>query len=438
MSSEWPAISLDELTDGTTITYGVIKPGNECVDGVKFIRGGDVVAGQILSAQLRTITPEVSQQYSRTLLQGGELLVSLVGNPGEVALVPPSLKGANIARQVGLVRVDAAKADANYIQYFLRSKIGRDGLLAHSKGSVQQVINLKDLKSVKVPLPPIKVQRSVAGLMQALDDRITLLRETNATLEAIAAALFKSWFVDFDPVRAKMEGRIPEGMDEATAALFPDSFEESELGLVPRGWTWGALSDFATFQNGHAFKSKDWTDTGHPVIKIGDVKSGIIDLSNCSRVSQRNVIGLERFRLKRGDLLVSMTGYVGETGLVPAVEPDAYLNQRVGRISTKGGYSDLGYVYCAVRSAAFKEFTEAHSHGSAQANVSGSSLMAFPVATPSASVMKCFNCLLASVLETILLNYEQSKTLSNLRDTILPRLISGTLRLNDSLPNSKN
>lgn len=121
MSSEWPAIPLDELTDGTTITYGVVKPGDECPNGVKFVRGGDVIAGRILTSQLRTITTDVSQQYARTLLHGGELLVSLVGNPGEVALVPASLKGANIARQVGLVRIDPAKADANYVQEPVRN-----------------------------------------------------------------------------------------------------------------------------------------------------------------------------------------------------------------------------------------------------------------------------------------------------------------------------
>ena len=164
MSYEWPQVSLDDLTDGSAITYGVVKPGEESVDGVRFVRGGDVIAGRIQVAQLRTITKEISQQYSRTLLRGGELLISLVGNPGEVALVPPELKGANIARQVGLVRLDAQKAYPNYVQYFLRSRFGRDLLLAHSKGSVQQVINLADLKSVRVPLPPMQVQVAVADL----------------------------------------------------------------------------------------------------------------------------------------------------------------------------------------------------------------------------------------------------------------------------------
>ena len=283
-------------------------------------------------------------------------------------------------------------------------------------------------------------------MLGSLDDRITLLRETNATLEASAQALFKSWFVDFDPVRAKAEGRQPEGaiqgcmsaaegrmpkaaMDATTAARFPDSFEESELGLVPKGWRAGVLSDLASFQNGYAFKSQDWVDTGHPVVKIGDVKPGLIDFSGCSRVAPTTVVGLERFKLSRGDLLVGMTGYVGQTGLVPRIEPDAYINQRVGRLVTRAGLSDIGMVYCAVRDPAYKVYAESQSHGSAQANVSGAALLAYPLVIPRPDVLCSFNRIVEPLLESILANHEQAQTLTQLRDTLLPRLISGQLRL---------
>jgi type I restriction enzyme S subunit len=116
-------------------------------------------------------------------------------------------------------------------------------------GSTIPLINLSVLKSLPIPVPPLGVQNAIVSVLSALDDRITLLRETNAILEAIAQALFKSWFVDFDPVHAKAQGITPEGMDEATAALFPDSFEESELGLVPKGWKVGELSDVVALRN---------------------------------------------------------------------------------------------------------------------------------------------------------------------------------------------
>ena len=141
------------------------------------------------------------------------------------------------------------------------------------------------------------------------------------------------------------------------------------------------------------------------------------------------VSGLERFKLSRGDLLVGMTGYVGETGLVPRIEPHAYINQRVGRLVTRAGLSDIGMVYCAVRDSAYKSYAESQSHGSAQANVSGAALLAYPVVIPPPEVLCSFNRIVEPLFESILSNYEQAQTLNKLRDTLLPRLISGQLRL---------
>ena len=115
--------------------------------------------------------------------------------------------------------------------------------IAESRSGTFPQITFDSISHFPIPVPPDIEQKRLAEFFDALDDRITLLRETNATLEAIAQALFKSWFIDFDPVRAKLEGRAPEGMDEATAALFPDAFEESELGLVPRGWKVGRVAE---------------------------------------------------------------------------------------------------------------------------------------------------------------------------------------------------
>jgi len=203
MAVDWPNTPLSDLTNpDTPVTYGVVKPGAEDPDGVLFIRGGDISDGRVLTEQLRTITREVSQQYRRTQLRGGEIVVSLVGNPGQVAIMPESLKGANIARQAGLVRL-RDNVDARFVKYFLISAIGQEALGAHSRGSVQQVINLRDLKTVRVPTPPLREQRAIAQILGTLDDKIELNRRMNETLEAIARALSKSWFVDFDPVRAK-------------------------------------------------------------------------------------------------------------------------------------------------------------------------------------------------------------------------------------------
>lgn len=134
-------------------------------------------------------------------------------------------------------------ANPKFISHCLRLPDTKDWLVRHAVGATMPNLNTGILSDVPINLPPISVQREIAAILGSLDDRITLLRETNTTLEAIAQALFKSWFVDFDPVHAKMQGRPPDGMIDATAALFPDSFEETELGAVPKGWKWKPLND---------------------------------------------------------------------------------------------------------------------------------------------------------------------------------------------------
>ena len=229
----WNSIPLEGLTEEETpITYGVVKPGEE--GDVPFVRGGDIAGGQVLMDQLRTIGRDVSQQYRRTLLRGGEILVSLVGNPGQIAIAPPSLAGANIARQVGLVRLKPG-IDTRFVSYFLQSREGQNSLWAQSLGSVQQVINLRDLKTVKVPLPPLAEQKAIAAVLGALDDKIELNRRMNATLEAMARALFQSWFVDFDPVRAKLDGRQPP----ASTPPPPPSFRI--ISIIPNA-NWSLLA----------------------------------------------------------------------------------------------------------------------------------------------------------------------------------------------------
>ena len=426
---EWNIVPLEQLLrDVKGIAVGVMYPGQDTPGGVPLIKVGDIKNGLIQQKPTFCISPETNNEYKRTQLEGDELLITLVGNPGECVVVQPHMAGWNPARAIAVLKLEKPQL-RTYLKTVLESAASKHLIDAVLNTTVQKTLNLKDIRQLPIPMPPESIIKGISSLSESLTDRIALLRETNATLEAIAQALFKSWFVDFDPVHAKARGEPPQGMDDATAALFPDSFEESELGMIPKGWRVGSLADVASFQNGYAFKSKDWVETGHPVVKIGDVKPGIIDFSGCSYVTAETTTGLSRFKLERGDLLVGMTGYVGETGLVPDVEPHAYLNQRVGRIATKAKLADLGFVYCLARNPAFKMYAEAQSHGSAQANVSAAALQNYPVIIPTQPVLDYMNGILSSMLEQILSNHEQAQTLAQLRDTLLPKLISGQLRL---------
>ncbi len=191
---------LEELTElGSPITYGVVKPGPE--GGVPFVRGGDISHGKVRIGNLRTITKDVSEQYSRTLLRGGEILVSLVGQPGQVAVAPQGLSGANIARQVGMVRTKEG-CNTDYIALYLRSPRGQTELGSYEGGSVQQVINLRDLRRVRIPLPnqrtqieicetAVKVERQSAKLNASYVRRLEYLADLKQSLlhSAITGAL---------------------------------------------------------------------------------------------------------------------------------------------------------------------------------------------------------------------------------------------------------
>ncbi|MGA4045157.1 restriction endonuclease subunit S [Ralstonia nicotianae] len=425
MSSNWRTFKLEEV--GRIVTGKTPKGGVPEFDGndVPFVTPPDFNGSKWISNSIRAISNAGAESVKNSIIPSRSVLVTCIGSDMGKTAIARSRCVTN--QQINSLIIDESRFSPEFIYYNL--SLRKAEIRGLAGGSAQPILNKSAFGQISFCAPALAEQLLIVEALCPLDDRIALLREANATLEAIAQALFKSWFVDFDPVHAKQEGRAPEGMDEATAALFPDAFEESGFGLVPRGWRYGTLADLATYQNGYAFKTKDWQDFGHPVVKIGNVKPGVIDIAGASCVGSHVVDGLDRFGLKRGDLLVGMTGYVGETGLVPEIQPAAYLNQRVGRIATKDGIADVGFVYCLVRNPSYKDHAEAKSHGSAQANVSGTDLMAFPTSIPSDDVLAVFNGMLHPIVASILSNHERAETLATLRDTLLPRLISGQLCL---------
>ena len=460
--NEWQTLTLADVC--TVITDGAHQSPKTVSRGKPMASVKDLTRFGVDLTSARHIATE---DFEALVKQGckphvGDVLIAKDGNSAldTVCTVDHPLD-AVLLSSVAILRPDPKCLDSVFLKFYLSSPETIDYLKSNfiSGAAIPRVV-LRDFKRAEIRLPSLDVQRRIAGVLQSIDSKIDLNRRVNQTLEAMAQAIFQSWFVDFDPVKAKIaakaEGRDPlraamtaiSGKPDAeldalppeqyeqlaaTAALFPDEMEESEVGEVPKGWSVGTLSNFASFQNGYAFKTKDWTDSGHPVVKIGNVKPGIIDLSGCSLVAHETVNGLDRFALKKGDLLVGMTGYVGETGLVPALYSVAYLNQRVGRISTVNGVSDIGYPFCLVRDPAYKAYAESKAHGSAQANVSGKDLMDYQAVVPDAGVLKIFNAQVAKIINALLSYHEENQSLAALRDTLLPRLLSGELLVADAM-----
>jgi type I restriction enzyme, S subunit len=359
--------------------------------------------------------------------EGGSLrgFFSWQGWSTKIAQVPEKQKFALGQRLYALkLKIDIVEPD--YLFNYLRSPQGLFEILSRGTGTTALGIRLTDLVKIPIPLPNIHTQRKTVKIFPVLERFHDINQSSLDTCNKLIFALLRSWFIDFDPVKAKAEGKLPYGMNKETAALFPDSFEDSELGPIPLGWKLGTLSDIANFQNGYAFKSSDWCDEGIPVIQIGSVKPGFVDINSCAYVAEDCVQGLDKFRLNVGDIVVGMTGYVGETGLVLNSNLTPYLNQRVGRfIPLEKMYHE--FIYANVRNPSFKFHAETFATGSAQANVSGSNLMAYTIVIPPPELMKCFSNLANPMIQQILHSFSTSDIFGNLRDSISPSLMSGEL-----------
>lgn len=429
MAGEWEQVPLSELTDAQTpITYGVVKPGPEDPDGVLFIRGGDIANGRVLTEQLRTITREVSNQYRRTQLRGGEIVVSLVGNPGQVAVVPDSLKGANIARQAGLVRL-RANVDTRFIKYFLGSPKGQEALGAHSLGSVQQVINLRDLKTVVAPCPPLAEQRAIAHILGTLDDKIEVNRRMSDTLEAMAHALFKSWFVDFDPARAKMEGRWQRGqslpgLPAHLYDLFPDRLVDSELGEIPEGWEVRTLGGVLVQRVDRCSPSDETRSRPYVPIECIAARSLLLAESKPGDEAQSSLTGF-----RRGELLFgAMRPYFHKVAIAPF---DGTTRTTVFVLRPRHA-DDFSFATLLLHDEKTIKYATNHSTGSTiPYAVWQGSLETMPIVLPPAVVRKSFDQTVRLLLDHIPPVFFANRILATLRDTLLPKLISGELRVKD-------
>ncbi|MBY0410923.1 MAG: restriction endonuclease subunit S, partial [Burkholderiaceae bacterium] len=295
-----------------------------------------------------------------------------------------------------------------------------------SIGSTQKALTISALKALQIPLPTRVIQDEIVEVLSAISDRITLLRETNATLEAIAQALFKSWFVDFDPVRVKMEGRAPEGMDEATAALFPDALAESELGWVPKGWNTQTFRDTINIIGGGTPKTSnpDFWGGEIPWFSVVDAPNAtdVFVVDTDKHITEAGLNGSSTKLLPTGTTIISARGTVGRLALTG--RPMA-MNQSCYGLLGKAG--DAYFTYFST--TRLVEQLKQRAHGSVFDTITQDTFSGVMVSYPTREVIAAFEVSVEPLMLRLRENLLQSGTLATLRDTLLPRLISGQLRL---------
>lgn len=319
-------------------------------------------------------------------------------------------------------------ADSQFIYYLARSDAFRSYAISRMEGtSGRQRVPTAAVAQYVFNCPPPEERRRIGKFLSSLDDRIALLRETNKTLEAIAQAIFKSWFMDFDPVRAKMEGRQPEGMDEATAALFPNSFEESELGLIPRGWRALPFLETIDVIGGGTPRTSipEYWEGDIPWFSIADapVPTDIWVLETEKNISELGLRESSTKLLPEGTTIISARGTVGRLALTGKAMT---MNQSCYGLRGKSG--DRYHTFFNTKRLV--EILKQHAHGSVFDTITRDTLKKVLVPFPqTTNCLTAFEAEIGPLMERVRLNVESIATLTNLRDTLLPRLISGQLRL---------
>lgn len=398
--------------------------------GVPVIRGQNM-GGKWVSGSFVFVSPEKAGQLEQNKARPGDVVFTQRGTLGQVSIVPASPYAEYVVSQSQMkITLDPNKADAGFIYYLFKSEHQLRYILNSAIQTGVPHTNLGILRKTPVTVPSLKAQKSIAGVLCALDDRITLLRETNSTLEAVAQALFKSWFVDFDPVRAKAEGVDPEGMVAATAALFPASFEESELGFIPTGWEVRPVGELVEgiYDGPHATPVE--SESGPIFLGIKNLTGTCLELANIRHISEDDWSKwTRRVEPTHGDIVFSYEATLGFFAVIPP-EVRCCLGRRLALIRphTENG-AGLFWFHQFI-STPFQQMLDKHTIQGATVN--RIALKAFPrysVLNPPEALKLIFNDLVEPLWATIHSNQAQIKTLTQLRDTLLPRLISGQLRL---------
>ena len=299
-------------------------------------------------------------------------------------------------------------SDLHFLYYIFNSI----DIAGYITGSAQPKLSQQNLNKIKLVIPPLPEQKAIAATLSALDDMIELNNQINKTLEEMAQAIFKSWFVDFEPFK-------------------DGEFEESELGLIPKGWRVGCIGDYVKVKSGFAFKSSWWETSGVPVIKIKEIDNYTINFGDVSYVSEDKAALAKDFRVNGGDLLIAMTGAtIGKFAIVPKMPSFAVVNQRVGKFFLGDNpLEKLGFIYCILKQDNVYKEIVSRGEGSAQPNISPSGIESIKIVLPPERLINEYNQLVMKFFKMIIENTAENALLICLRDTLLPKLMSGEIRV---------
>lgn len=394
--------------------------------GIPLITAKVVKAGRILPPDEFIDVDEYGDWMRRGIPQPGDVVMTTEAPLGEVA----QLGGDKVALAQRLITLRGRPGllDNTFLKFLMQSRFVQDELRARATGTTVLGIRQSELRKLVLPIPPIQEQERIAEILGALDDKIELNRGINQTLEEIGGAIFKSWFVDFDPVRAKSEGR-ESNLAWHGVGGFPGNLVNSELGQIPDGWDIGTLYDRADYINGLAFRTEDFSNgrVGLPVIKIGELKDGITSQTKFT------VKDLDpKYRIKSGDILFAWSGSPDTSiDIFIWTGVDGWLNQHIFKIEAQHPEERI-FVYFLLRffKPIFIEIAR-NKQTTGLGHVTAQDLKRLKTPVPPQDALRAFNRVAEPLFQRAHCCRQESVNLCAIRDTLLPKLMTGEMRVKE-------
>ncbi len=425
LSEGWTWSRLDDVSEGIFDCPHSTPALSET--GPYIVRTQDIVTGVFRVDRAAHVAEETyADRTVRISPSSGDLLYSREGTYfGVAAEVPVGIRVC-LGQRMVLIRPDKNQVNAGFLRYWLNSPIMAAHIHGYRDGTVAERLNLPTIRALPIVVPPRANQDNIAAVLGAMDDKIELNRRMNATLEAMARALFQSWFVDFEPVRAKLDDSLYHNIDEVTTNLFPSSFEESAIGHIPSGWGLSTIgSKLQTVLGGTPSRAEPtyWTDGTVPWINSGKTNEfRIIDPSEW--------ITTEALEKSATKLLPSRTTVLAITGAtlgqVTIAEIPCCANQSVVAIPASEQFP-TEFVYPWVKHNIDKLI--ASQTGGAQQHINKGNVDELALLCPDSRVMAAYRDKVKSLFDRIAANCFQTRTLTVLRDTLLPKLLSGEVSI---------
>jgi len=436
MGSEWKTSTFAdapmEIIDGDRgVNYP--KQSDFCSSGhCLFLNAGNVTATGFKFSDCAFISEDKDAALRKGKVKRQDVVLTTRGTVGNAAYFDDSVPFENIRINSGMVilRSDTSALLPRFLYLFVRSTAFRNQVASLRTGSAQPQLPIKDINRIEIPLPPFEEQRAIAHILGSLDDKIELNRKMNETLEAMARAIFKSWFVDFDPVCAKAEGRDP-GLPKEIADLFPDSFEDSEMGEIPKGWKVKQIGDVVHCVGGATPSTKEplyWEGGTSPFVTPRDMSNlnSPVILDSERYITQEGVDTISSGLLPAGTVLLSSRAPIGYLAIA---EVPVSINQGIIAMICDGVLPNYYVLFWA---ETYMEAIKSNAGGTTFAEISKKNFRPINIVVPAPKVLGRFVDYVKPLYEKIICNLIESKNLITLRDALLPKLISGEIHIKDA------